>query len=454
MKRLLLTLLAASLCWLAGAQGITGDWYGTLAIGPSQLALVLHVERAGDGYVTVMDSPDQGASDIPTTSTSFDGSVYMVVADNMAMTYTATLRDGELEGTFTQGTLSLPLTFTRNREEKIRPQTPHPPYPYSAEEVTFPNEEAGITLAGTLTVPEGEGPFPAAVLITGSGPQNRDEELFQHKPFHVIADYLTRNGIAVLRYDDRGTFSSGGDYASSDMYDFASDAVSALEYMRGRPEIDSAKVGLIGHSEGGMITYIIAAQHPEAAFIVSMAGPVVKGKEFMREQRRLVTNAMGLSESVFEENERMVEAVENIIDNYPREHIAENLDSLAVTLLPAGMKDDPMALEQIKTALVQSSSPEMISLLNYDPAPWISRISVPVFAIVGDKDLQVPPSVVEPLRSGIGSEAPLTLKVYPGLNHLFQHATTGLPTEYGGIEETISPEVLEDIAVWIKETVR
>lgn len=453
MKRLLFTLLAI-VCggFSLQAQDVVGDWYGTLEAGPSKLELVLHVSRSGNGLATLLDSPDQGASDIPLSFTSFENEELNIRDDNMMMTYTGKLEGQELQGTFTQGGVSFPLTFTRTPRLRLRPQTPEPPYPYIAEEVSFPNASAGITLAGTLTIPQGEGPFPAAVLITGSGAQNRDEELAGHRPFLVLADYLARNGIAVLRYDDRGFGSSGGEYQSADINDFASDAVSAMEYLRTRPEIEPGEIGLIGHSEGGMITYIIAAQGGDAAFIVSMAGPAVDGEKFMSEQRRLILGAMGMPESVYEESQKLSEAVIAVTDKYPLEFIRQNVDSLATTLVPADMQDNPRALDQLKAGLLQTTTPEMLSLLRYRPAAYLDKIECPVLAIVGERDLQVPPSTVEkPLREGVRPGTPLTVKVYPELNHLFQHAATGLPTEYGEIEETISPEVLADIAAWIRE---
>lgn len=456
MKKILFTLLAIA-CTGAGlqAQDITGDWYGVLEAGPGKLSLVFHIDRDADGYTTLMDSPDQGVSDIPMASTVLEGDELTVRDNALGMTYTARFDGSTLQGTFRQHGLSVPLTFTRNRTERLRPQTPRPPYPYMAEELTFPNAGAGITLAGTLTIPQGAGRFPAAVLITGSGAQNRDEEILGHKPFLILADCLTRNGIAVLRYDDRGVGASGGDYASSDIEDFASDAVSAMEYLKTRPEIDPSAIGFIGHSEGGMITYIIAAERGDAAYIVSMAGPAVNGDEFMREQRHVMIEAMGLPEEAFTENEKLIEKVIAVTEQYPVEYIRENIDSLAQTLLPESMKDNDMALDQVKMGLVQTASPEMISLLRYRPAPYLARISCPVLAVVGSNDLQVPPYTVDaPLRAGVKTGTDVTVNVYPGLNHLFQHAETGLPTEYGDIEETISAEVLADIAAWIKEVTR
>lgn len=456
MKKMLFTLLAVA-CAGVGlqAQDITGDWYGRLDTGAGKLFLVFHIARDADGYTALMDSPDQGASDIPMTSTVLEGDELTVRDNALRMTYTAKFDGSTLQGTFRQGALSVPLALTRNRPERLRPQTPRPPYPYIAEEVSFPNEGAAITLAGTLTIPQGEGRFPAAVLITGSGAQNRDEEILGHKPFLVLADYLTRNGIAVLRYDDRGVGASGGDYASSDIDDFASDAVSAMEYLRTRPEIGASKIGFIGHSEGGMITYIIAAERGDAAYIVSMAGPAVDGDKFMREQRRVIMEAMGMPEAAFTENEKLMERVIAITEEYPVEYIRENADSLAQALVPEAMKGDGMVLDQVKMGLLQTASPEMVSLIRYRPAPCLERISCPVLAVVGSNDLQVPPYTVEdPLRKGVKPDTDVTIKVYPGLNHLFQHAATGLPTEYGDIEETISTEVLADIAAWIQEVTR
>lgn len=451
MKKLLVTILVClGAISLVGAQDIVGSWYGTLTIGSSKLAMVLHITKEGSVYKTTMDSPDQGACGLPTSSTLFLGNMLTVKADDLGMTYQGVLKGDALEGTFAQSGMTAPLNFSKKQKERLRPQTPQPPYPYRSEDVTFKNREAGITLAGTLTVPQGGGTFPAVVLITGSGPQNRDEEILGHKPFLLLADHLTRNGIAVLRYDDRGYGASGGDYASASLQDFASDAVGALEYLKGRPEVDAAKIGLLGHSEGGCITYLIAGSRDDVAYIVSMAGPALLGADCLREQRRSLAEAMGVSESALQENERLVEKMVELADQYTPEYINDHVDSLALSLTPAYLKNNQIAVAQYKDGLLGIISPELLSLMRYDPSEDIGNIECPVLAIVGGKDLQVPPRVIlQPLRDAVKPSVELTVTEYPGLNHLFQHADKGVLTEYAEIEETIAPEVLADITAWI-----
>lgn len=435
-------------CTTINGQEVTGDWYGTLTIGSQKLALVFHIAENEGVYTTVMDSPDQHAEGLTTTATTFDGTTLTITATTLGMTYEGSLVADSLTGTFRQNGLRLPLTFTRRKQERARPQTPRPPYPYTAEEVVFDNPAAGIALAGTLTLPAGEGPFPAVVLVTGSGAQNRDEELFGHKPFLVTADYLTRRGIAVLRYDDRGTAASEGNYASATLQDLASDAACALRWLAARPE--TGATGIIGHSEGGIIAYMLAGGGESPDFIVSMAGPAVTGTECLRTQRHLISRKLGLSEEAYRQNELLVERVTELTDRYAGDYIETHLDSLAASLLPPAMHTDPAALEQMRTVLAQAAAPEMVSLRRYDPTADLARIACPLLAIVGEKDTQVPPSVVEgPLREGIAPNTELTIKVYPGLNHLFQHAATGLPSEYGAIEETLAPDVLADMAAWV-----
>lgn len=448
-------LLLAAACYmplLAGAQEIAGTWRGTLDLGVMKMALVLHVEQEADGrYVTRMDSPDQGARNIPIARTSFADGRFALADDALRLAYEGELQADSLVGTFRQNGLEVPLTFTRGAVERRRPQEPRPPYPYRVEEVTFPNDRAGITLSGTLTLPQGEGPFPAVVLVSGSGPQNRDEELMGHRPFRVLADGLTRAGIAVLRYDDRGVGGSQGVYGEASLQDFADDAASAMAWLRRQSAVDPQRVGVIGHSEGAMIAYMLAGACGDADFVVAMAGPAVPGREFLAAQRRQIGEAMGVPEEVQRQNDQMNEAMLALCDRYEPAFLAAHADSLAQTLLPPDFRDDPQSLDQIRTGLLQCASPEMRSLIAYDPDDFLPRIACPVLAVVGSRDRQVPPEVVvEPLRESVPASVPLTIEVFEGLNHLFQPCETGLPTEYGTIEVTMAPEVLTTIADWIR----
>lgn len=440
---------------LATAQSPVGDWYGTLDLGMTQLRMVLHIANDGDGYSSTFDSPDQNAHGIPMTSTEVDGNTVRVAADMLGMTFEGHLAGDSLRGIFRQGPLRQDLSFTRRTTAAPeRPQTPQPPFPYRSEEVSFGNPEAGITLAGTLFVPDGDGPFPAAILISGSGAQNRDEELFGHKPFLVLADRLARAGIAVLRYDDRGTGASGGDYATAALSDFASDARSALTWLAGRPETDAARTGAIGHSEGGAIVYMLAGGgEPRPAFIVSMAGPGVRGDILLKEQRRLIAEAMGIDSAAVAENESLVAALTERIKTLTPEYVATHAAEIAGELAPEPIRGDEAAMQAFTAQVAAAASPELLSLQAYDPAADLGSITCPVMVLSGSRDLQVPSRMaLDPVREHAVRAADVTLRLYDGLNHLFQHCTTGLPTEYGAIEETMSEEVAADIADWILGT--
>jgi fermentation-respiration switch protein FrsA (DUF1100 family) len=351
--------------------------------------------------------------------------------------------------------------------EAKRPQDPQPPYPYHAEDVAFANKKAGITLAGTLSFPKDGKHFPAVVLVSGSGPQNRNEEVaqFNHRPFLVLSGYLTRHGIAVLRYDDRGTAESTGTYKTATLDDFASDAMAAVDYLKTRPEINPGKIGLIGHSEGGTIAFLLAGEHPEIAYIVSLAGMAVKGDSLLRAQRYLISKAHGVPDEAIAANEQLIERVDVMIGDHSAEYVSAHIDTLAEQFWTAeqpsiarmraafsGALSDEILRREIKTGLRHISSPELRSLMQCDPSEALAKIQCPVFALNGEKDLQVPADMnLNRLAALVKSV--LKVKKYPGLNHLFQHAGTGAVQEYGVIEETIAPEVLEDIAAWIKDNV-
>lgn len=274
---LLITLIASL---TLTAQDITGQWNGILKVQGTQLRLVFNVSKSDNGYSSTMDSPDQGAKDIPVAKTTFENPSIKFEVTNAGIEYLGAIKDNEIVGIFKQGGMELPLNLSREvleKEEVKRPQEPSKPYPYYSEEVTFPNTKANISLAGTLTLPEKKGNFPVVILITGSGPQNRDEELLGHKPFLIISDHLTKNGIGVLRYDDRGVEQSTGDFSSATSADFATDVESAIDYLKTRKEIDKSKIGLVGHSEGGLIAPIVASESKDVSFIVLLAGTGIRG---------------------------------------------------------------------------------------------------------------------------------------------------------------------------------
>lgn len=415
MKKVLFTMLLSVAAMAVHAQvnattALLGAWSGKLNVGAMSLTLVLHLEQA-DGYVKVsLDSPDQGAKGIPAFKEYLSDDSLAVKVEMIGMTYRARLKEGQLDGTFSQNGFSTKLVLARGVAEVKRPQMPQSPYPYTTEEVTFRNEKDGATLAGTLTWPVGYNKNakkkPVVVLlVSGSGQQNRDEEVFDHKPFLVIADYLARQGIATLRYDDRATGKSvGGEVRNATTADFSRDAAAGIDFLRSNNAF--SKVGILGHSEGGSIAFMLGAQK-QVDFIVSLAGPGVKGDTLLAAQGNRILALSGQPANMTVEKYRQQEAVQQV--------------------------------------------PWIKWFCDYDPSDDIRNTRCPVFALNGDRDCQVLSSLnLEALRRLLPSTKRNMIKEYPGLNHLFQHCTTGLPTEYGQIEETISPEVLEDISAWIQ----
>ncbi len=331
-----------------------------------------------------------------------------------------------------------------------RPQTPAKPYPYREEQVRYRNSVSGLLLAGTLTLPEGEGRFPAAVLITGSGQQDRDETVMGHKPFWVLADHLTRKGIAVLRTDDRGVGGSeAGDLDLATSADFATDVNAALAFLRAHEYIAGDHVGLIGHSEGGMIAAMVAGDDEAVDWVVLLAAPGVDGEAVLAAQNRLIGAAMGYSPQELDKaaalNKQVYEAVKAEADVVKRRARIRPL--IAAALEPVGVP--PQAVDAQVRAV---SSAWFRFFLTYDPVPALHKLKCPVLALNGELDMQVPPAEnLAGIRAALAGSPQAQVRELPGLNHLFQHATTGAPTEYQQIRETFAPSVLEMISTWIHE---
>lgn len=437
---------------LHGQEDVAGTWHGTLDVGAAQLRLVLHIKQAEDGYTATMDSPDQGAFGIEASEVAVSDDSVVVTFSRIGGRYAGTIA-GEgmkLTGTWSQSGQSFPLDLERGEVEGMRRlQNPEPPFPYEVEEVTFPGGADGVELAGTLTLPPGDAAHPAAILVSGSGPQNRDEAIFGHRPFLVLADYLTRRGVVVLRYDDRGVAASTGDFASATSPDFADDAEAAVRYLRLRAEVRPGAIGVIGHSEGGAIAQLVASRLPELGYIVLLAGPGVRGDSLLALQ---------------------IEAL-NRAAQVPEETRVARM-SLQRQLLDIGMKDiDPELAREQLAAVVEAEAPDMDAarvqaearaltspwmrwFLHYEPHRILRELELPVLAINGSKDLQV---VAGPNLAGIsdalreGGNPDHEVVELEGLNHLLQTADTGLVAEYGQIEETMAPVALETIGDWIVE---
>jgi len=466
MKKYIFSLFSLLLSLKVAAQDITGQWNGALKVQGTQLRLVFHISRTANGLSATMDSPDQGAKGIPMSTAAFENSVLSITLSTAKIEYQGTLgKDSIIVGTFRQNGQSFPLNLSRAEIAKQtlkRPQEPTKPYPYYSEDVQFENSAAGITLAGTLTLPQKDGVFPVVVLITGSGPQNRNEELLGHKPFLVIADYLTRNGIGVLRYDDRGTALSKGNFKTATSADFATDVQSAIAYLKTRKDINTKQIGLIGHSEGGLIAPMVASQNKDVAFIVLLAGPGIPGDQILLLQQKLIGRAGGVSEADLAKSEEVnTKVYEMVRKSSSLEQLSTDLTSFLMALIkenpesakPAGMTDSDF----VKLQVSQIASPWMQYFIKYDPVPALEKVRCPVLALNGAKDLQVPPKEnLEAIRKALakGGNKQVTLKEFPNLNHLFQECTTGAPSEYATIEMTFSPAVLSEMVAWIHERIK
>ncbi len=436
---------------IASSEGI---WQAALEANGLRLRFQLHVTHDDQKQlVAALDSPDQGISGLPAVKVSQKLTVFHFEIPVVDGVYEGTINAAKtaIDGTWTQGGVTRNLKFERSDQllELIRPQNPSKPYPYREEEVTFANPKAQVSLAGTLTLPSGSGPFPAAILIAGSGRQDRDESVAGHRPFLVLADHLTRKGIAVLRYDKRGIGRSTGNFDQATTEDFASDASAALAYLKSRKEINTHRIGLIGHSEGGMIAPMLASNPSDVAWVVLLAAPGLKGEDVMLLQSERLLKAAGFDD----------------------DRIAKARDFNQQSYALARKEKDPEALEAKLTDLVDSTGmsttlpPTVLKpqaqvmttswfrfFLDYDPVPILKKAQCPVLALNGDKDLQMASKEnLEQIRKALqeGGNKDFQVKELPGLNHLFQHAPTGSPTEYGGIEETFAPEALSLVSDWI-----
>jgi len=440
-----------------------GIWVGVLEVQGIKLRLILRIAQDSSGTLTAkLDVPDQGASNLPIDSISLKGQSLHFEANNLALSYEGTLGDDgtEISGQLKQGPATYPVTFKKTDKVPTlsRPQDPQKPYPYIEEEVSYENKADAVKLAGTLTVPRAKGPFPAVVLITGSGAQDRNETIAGHRPFMVLADHLTRLGIAVLRVDDRGMGGSALGALTATSENYAGDVLAGVEFLKNRKEIDSRKIGLIGHSEGGMIAPMAAIRSKDVSFIVLMAGPGLPGDEVIELQTDLSLQAQGTQEEGRRLTRDLFRGVFAILkgkdDSVTAEkQIRDMLAAKTAAMTEAQRKGMDQMLKVIDTQLKQFYLSEWFRFfLRYDPRPTLRKVQIPVLAINGEKDLQAAPkpnldAIAAALQAGGNKDYSVVL--LPQLNHLFQTSTSGLVTEYGEIEETISPIALKTISDWI-----
>lgn len=447
-------LLLAAAAASAQAPGVEGTWQGTLNVGAVSLRLGLHVTRTAEGaYSSTLDSLDQGARGLPIQTTTFNAGKLRFEIPNLRASFEGALSaDGQtIEGTFTQGA-AFPLTWKRvaKVEERKRPQTPRPPFPYDSAEVAY-ETKGGVKIAGTLTTPRTGLPAPAVLLITGSGPQDRDETLFEHKPFAVLADYLTRRGVAVLRVDDRGIGGSTGRSVRTTLDEMADDVLTGVAFLKGRKEVDAKRIGLVGHSEGAIVGPLAASRSSDVAFVAMLAGTGVPGEQVVMAQAEAVIRAEGGGDAAVAENRAVQQLLMDAMRGAKDEQTAIANAKAAWSKRRLGSAD--AAAEKIlDQQIAASASPEMRSFLFLDPAPALRKLTIPVLALNGSRDIQVSAKQNMPAIAAALTEAgnaDFTVAVLPGLNHLFQNCAKCSVSEYGQLEETFAPAALDVLGDWI-----
>lgn len=441
----------------ADAQSLVGSWKGVLEVGGAgQLPLVFHVEN--DNTVT-MDSPEQGVIGIKSKTNVLSADSINVELSELGAQYAGKLCNDEIKGTFSQMGYSFPLNLKSGDVKLNRPQMPLPPFEYKTEEVEFSNdgvdpqtgkksEAGGARLSGTLVYPQNfKKGMPVMLMVTGSGQQNRDEELMGHKPFLVIADYLAKHGIATLRYDDRGVGKSDGDYSKATTFDNMLDAQAGVRFLKNMKQF--GKVGVLGHSEGGEIAYMLASRG-EADFVVSLAGPVLPGDSLLIRQNKDILAMSGLDKEYVD---KYALAMNRMIDYVKKGQKSRfSTPESIVASLTLGINIPEQLKGNLTEAFKAIDNPWMRYFVSYNPAGDVNSMKCPAFLLFGEKDMQVSASMNVPVAKSIIPQkwqAKSEVKEYKGLNHLFQPAQSGLPMEYGKIETTISDQVLKDIAAWI-----
>ncbi|MFA6676152.1 MAG: alpha/beta hydrolase [Bacteroidales bacterium] len=430
---------------------ITNDtWKGNLQVASNNITFFLKFNIYKDNIIqSFLSVPEQGLNNYRADSLVIDGLQFKSFFNKLNIVVTGIYAGDTIPGTFVQNGYTFPILLTKSDIPVLnRPQTPLPPFPYISQDVVFENKAQNLQLAGTLTLPRKKGPFKAVIMISGSGYQDRNEEMYEHKPFMVIADYLTRHGIAVLRYDDRGMGKSGGSMIGNTTADLSTDAYAAYKYLSGRDDI--SEVGLCGHSEGGEIAYMLAAKYSEIPFIISMAGPTVMGRDILLSQQKALSLASGTPEQYISQAQGVNQVLYNIIVRS-----SEVNDSLKNAMRESLSKQTKGSVDnkQIESVVNELTNPWMYYFMKYSPREDILNIHIPVLALNGEKDLQVLPDLnlneLDTLSKLSGNIDNVTIKRFPDLNHLFQHCSNGLPSEYAKIEETISLKVLEEMVIWI-----
>ena len=441
------------------SQDISGNWSGKTKRGDKELTFVFTIKKQGDTYESTMAVPTFRVSGVKPKSTTYSNGKLIIDGSNVGMNYQGEFNKDtqEFEGTYKEGAIVLPLNLKRG-EVKIadsrRPQEPVKPYPYYEEEVTFENIEAKVSLSGTLTLPSKKGKFPVVILISGSGAQDRDETFMGHKPFLVLSDYLTRQGIGVLRFDDRGHGKSTGDFGTATTADFAKDVLNAVKYLKTRNDIDVKNIGLIGHSEGGIIAPLVANQTKDVSFIVLLASTGISGAELSVIQSKTLRGFPVKDEVAYEKNTRKAIAIvtsnkgNEEIKKEIRAHYNAFLRPILTSLSVPEKNINAFVNNQVKA----STKPWNRYFLSYNPADEFEKLQIPVLSLNGSKDTQVDAKINQTgIKKALikGGNKDYKIIELENLNHFFQECETGKMNEYRKIEQTFSPVALKEIATWV-----
>lgn len=440
---------------LTSAQDISGDWTGEVEIPSGKLGFVFHLTKEGNAYSATMDIPKQGLSNSKAENTTYIDSVLTITFPTFKIEYLGHLnKQNEFIGNLSQSKSPVPLNLKRGNIKLNRPQEPKPPFSYYSEEVTFQNQADKIYLKGTLTLPKKEGKYPVVIIISGSGPQDRNGEMFGHKLYWVIADQLTKNGIGVLRFDDRGIGESGGKVAQTNIETNSADVKGAIAYLKTRKDIIISKIGLIGHSIGGIVAPKVASETKDINYIILMAGPGLDGDKLMLSQKAASEKLLGIPEEQIMQGQELIKGAYDIIINSKL-----NIDGIKAQVT-AYFKEKIGTMvpeSQIISITEQITGNEVFSLIQSKPSQYLSKVKCPVLAINGSKDFQVPAkdnlaAIKKAIESG-GNTKIETIEM-EGLNHLFQESKTGALSEYVEIEQTISPVALNTMTLWILQQVK
>lgn len=456
---LLLLLAAPASAQLEWASPLQGTWLGWLDVPGARLRLVLRVlSGAGGRLLGALDSPDQGATGIPADEVKLRRSVFRVSLKAVGATFEGRLRGGVLDGRWTQSGRTFPLQMRRIAPEAIstvRPQDPVPPFPYAVRAVTFLNARDGVRLAATMTVPPGPGPFPAVILLPGAGPMDRDERIYGHRPLRVLADFLARQGYVVLRADKRGVGGSSGDWRHANLRGLAADGAAAVDYLKRWPMVDAQRLGLFGHGEGGEVAALVAGslRRNDIAFVVLMGAPAMRGDRLIQLSSARIAAAEGAPRAVIARQQALQERILPIAAQPGQAaRVREMLEAYAAGAGPEERARLGDLDDWVERQIQNLTSPWMRFYLRYDPVPALRRVRCPLLALYGARDLQVPADGnAARLRANMAGNADATVEILPDLNHLFQTAPLGIPTEYLQIDETIAPAALGRIADWLRE---